>query len=162
MTCWRPAITCCRPVTPKLPGRVTERACSQLQTWGAWDQETSLIHDTLTWLPEGSSRRGAHIHHLGMLAQARGDYEEAARQYQRSLDINERLGDQAGMARSYHHLGMLAQRRGDYEEAARQYQRSLDIEERLGDQAGMASIYSQFGSLVAERGGPVADIVAEP
>ena len=29
---------------------------SQLQTRGAWDQETSLIHDTLTWLPEGSPR----------------------------------------------------------------------------------------------------------
>ena len=71
---------------------------------------------------------------LGMLAQDRGDYDEAARQYQRSLDINERLGDQAGMAASYHHLGILAQARGDYEEAARQYQRALDINERLGNQ----------------------------
>ena len=61
------------------------------------------------------------------LAQARGDYDEAARQYQRSLDINERLGNQAGMATSYHQLGSLAQDRGDYDEAARQYRRSLDI-----------------------------------
>ena len=66
-------------------------------------------------------------HQLGILAQHRGDYDEAARQYQRSLDIDERLGDQAGMASSYHQLGMLAQLRGDYDEAARQYQRSLDI-----------------------------------
>ena len=51
----------------------------------------------------------SNYHHLGMLAQARGDYEEAARQYQRSLDISERLGDQAS---SYHQLGMLAQARG--------------------------------------------------
>ena len=57
----------------------------------------------------------------------RGDYDEAARQYQRSLDISERLGDQAGMASSYGQLGTLAQERGDYDEAARQYQRSLDI-----------------------------------
>ena len=48
-------------------------------------------------------------HQLGILAQDRGDYDEAARQYQRSLDINERLGNQAGMATSYHQLGMLAQ-----------------------------------------------------
>ena len=133
-------------------GQVTEWACSQLQTWGAWDQETSLIHDTLTWLPENSSRRAAWIHQLGMLAQLRGDYEEAARQYQRSLDINERLGDQAGMATSYHQLGILAQLRGDYEEAARQYQRSLDISERLGDQAGMARSYHQLGMLAQDRG----------
>ena len=133
-------------------GQVTELACSQLQTWGAWDQEASLIHDTLTWLPENSPRREAHIHHLGMLAQLRGDYDEAGRQYQRSLDINERLGDQAGMARSYHQLGMLAQDRGDYEEAGRQYQRSLDINERLGDQAGMAASYHQLGRLAQDRG----------
>ena len=91
-----------------------------------------------------------------MLAQARGDYDEAARQYQRALDINERLGDQAGMATSYHQLGILAQDRGDYDEAARQYQRSLDISERLGDQAGMATSYSQLGNLEKDRGGPAA------
>jgi tetratricopeptide (TPR) repeat protein len=90
-----------------------------------------------------------------MLAQDRGDYEEAARQYQRSLDIKERLGDQSGMATSYSQLGDLAQQRGDYDEAARQYQRSLDIDERLGDQAGMAISYSQLGNLEKERGGSV-------
>ena len=128
-------------------GQVTEYACSQLQTWGAWDQETSLIHDTLTWLPENSSRRAAWIHQLGMLAQLHGDYEEAGRQYQRALDIDERLGDQPGMAASYHQLGILAQDRGDYEEAGRQYQRSLATFERLGDQAGMAAGYGQLGIL---------------
>jgi tetratricopeptide (TPR) repeat protein len=92
-------------------------------------------------------------HQLGMLAQARGDYDEAARQYQRSLDIRERLGDQAGMAGTYHQLGMLAQDRGDYDEAARQYQRSLDINERLGNQADVATTYSQMAFLEAERGG---------
>ena len=96
-------------------GQVTEGICLQLDTWGAWDQEAALIHDTLARLPAGSPRRAAYIHQLGMLAQDRGDYEEAARQYQRSLDINERLGDQAGMATSYHQLGMLAQDRGDYD-----------------------------------------------
>ena len=94
-----------------------------------------------------------------MLAQDRGDYDEAARQYQRSLDINERLGNQAGLATGYHQLGMLAQIRGDYDEAARQYQRSLDINERLGDQAGLAASYHQLGMLAQDprglrRGGP--------
>ena len=87
-------------------GEVTESACSQLHTWGAWDQEAALIHDTLARLPADSPRRAAWIHQLGMIAQVRGDYDEAARQYQRSLDINERLGDQAGLATSYHQLGM--------------------------------------------------------
>ena len=133
-------------------GQVTEAAVSQLDDWGAWDQEAALIHDTLSWLPASSPRQAAWIHQLGILAQQRGDYAEAARQYQRSLDINERLGDQAGMASSYHQLGILAQLQGDYAEAARQYQRSLDINERLGDQAGMASSYHQLGILAQLRG----------
>jgi len=141
-------------------GQVTEGICLQLDTWGAWDQEAALIHDTLARLPTGSPRQAAWIHQLGILAQARGDYEEAARQYQRALDIDERLGDQAGMASSYHQLGMLAQDRGDYDEAARQYQRSLDIDERLGNQAGMATSYSQLGILDADRHAPAAALIA--
>ncbi len=131
---------------------VTEGICLQLETWGAWDQEAALIHDTLARLPADSLRRAAWIHHLGILAQARGDYDEAARQYQRSLDINERLGNKAGMADSYHNLGALAQARGDYDEAARQYQRALDINERLGNQAGMADSYHNLGILAQARG----------
>ena len=133
-------------------GQVTEGICLQLDTWGAWDQEAALIHDTLDRLPSGSPRRAAYIHQLGRLAQERGDYEEAARQYQRSLDIFERFGDRAGMARSYGQLGILAQDRGDYEEAVRQYQRSLDIFERFGDRAGMARSYGQLGILAQDRG----------
>ena len=134
-------------------GQVTELACSQLHTWGAWDQEAALIHDTLARLPADSPRQAAWIHQLGMIAQDRGDYDEAARQYQRSLDINERLGDQAGMAIGYHNLGILAHDRGDYDEAARQYQRSLDINERLGDQADMATGYHQLGMLAQDPRG---------
>jgi tetratricopeptide (TPR) repeat protein len=87
-----------------------------------------------------------------MVAGRRGHDDEAAGQYQRALDISERIGDQVGMASIYHQLGMLAQRRGDYDEAARQYQRALDIFERLGDQAGMARCYGQLGVLAQDRG----------
>jgi tetratricopeptide (TPR) repeat protein len=102
--------------------QVTERAVSQLHTWGAWDQEASLVHDTLARLPADSPRQAVWIHQLGRLAQERGDYDEAARQHQRALDTFERLGDHAKAAASYHNLGILAQLGGDYDEAARQYQ----------------------------------------
>ena len=49
---------------------------------------------------------------LGILAQDRGDHEEAALKYQRSLDVDERLGNQAGMATSYSQLGILDADRG--------------------------------------------------
>ena len=132
--------------------QVTEAICAQLDTWGAWDQEAALIHDTLARLPAESPRQAAWIHQLGILAHNRGDYDEAARQYQRSLDINEWLGNQADMASGYHQLGNLAYLRGDYDEAARQYQRSLDIIERLGNKADIARGYHQLGMLAQDRG----------
>jgi tetratricopeptide (TPR) repeat protein len=46
-------------------------------------------------------------HNLGSLAQDRGDYDEATRQYQRALEIFERLGNQASMATTYSQLGIL-------------------------------------------------------
>jgi tetratricopeptide (TPR) repeat protein len=133
-------------------GQVTGSICSQLHTWGAWDQEASLIYDTLTRLPADSPSRAPWIHQLGIIDQARGDYDEAARQYQVALSINERLGDQASTASSHHQLGILAQLRGDYDEAARQYQAALSIKERLGDQASTASTYHQLGILAQLRG----------
>jgi tetratricopeptide (TPR) repeat protein len=72
-------------------------------------------------------------HNLGILAQDRGDYDEAARQYQRALDIKERLGDQAGMASSYSQLGNLEEDRGGSITAAVTWHvRALAIRLRLG------------------------------
>ena len=51
-------------------------------------------------------------HQLGRLAHARGDYDQAERQFKRSLDIKKRLGNQASMATSYHNLGVLARTAG--------------------------------------------------
>ena len=96
MTCWRPATTCCRPGTEDA-GQVTEMAGSQLHTWGAWDQEASLIHDTCR-LPADSPRQPPGSTSSACSPSDRGDYDEAERQYQQALDINEQLGDQAGMA----------------------------------------------------------------
>ena len=87
-----------------------------------------------------------------MLAQRGGTTTPPSRYYRRSLEINERIGDQAGMAASYHQLGMLAQTAGDYDAAEPLYRRSLEISERIGDQAGMATSYHQLGILAQPRG----------
>jgi tetratricopeptide (TPR) repeat protein len=86
---------------------------------------------------------------LGMLVQARGDYETAEQRYTQSLQISERLGNQAGLATSYHQLGILAQAHGDYETAEQRYTQSLQIEARLGNQAGLATSYVTLAILMA-------------
>jgi tetratricopeptide (TPR) repeat protein len=131
---------------------VTERACNQLYTWGAYSWAGRLCRETLAWVPDHSHWAAVFTHQLGTLAQEQGDYQEARRQYQRSLEIDEALGDRAGMATSYHQLGILAHLQGDYQEARRQYQRSLEIKEALGNRAGMATSYHQLGILAQQQG----------
>jgi tetratricopeptide (TPR) repeat protein len=131
---------------------VTERACDQLRTWGAYSWAERLCRETLAWIPDHSHWAAVFTHQLGILAHRQGDYPEARRQYQRALEIDEALGDQAGMADSYHRLGILAQDQGDYPEARRQYQRALEIDEALGNQAGMATSYGQLGILAYRQG----------
>lgn len=131
---------------------VTEHVCSQLEQWGAWDHAGALAHDALRRLPTDDPRRAAWSYQLGILAHRRGDYDEAERRYQQALDIDERLGNQAGIATSYHQLGILAHDRGDYPKAERRYQQALDINERLGNQANIATSYHQLGRLAHDRG----------
>jgi tetratricopeptide (TPR) repeat protein len=83
-------------------------------------------------------------HQLGMLAQDPGDYDEAARQYQRALDIFERLGDQANMALSYHQLAALAQDRGEpVAGAIALHLRALTIRLRLGMPRAVNNLVSE-------------------
>jgi tetratricopeptide (TPR) repeat protein len=110
---------------------ITEDICAQLHQWGSWDYETTLIHDTLTRLPPDSPRRSAWIHQLGMLAHLRGDYKEAERRYQQSLTIDERLGNQAGMATSWSQLGILHSAAHQYADAIAWHIRALFTRARL-------------------------------
>ncbi|MGW3411713.1 TIR domain-containing protein, partial [Streptomyces sp. NPDC000888] len=117
----------------------TQHVCSQLHMWGAWHWEQRLIEETLTWVPARSRSAAAHIHQLGVIAQLRGDYEQAEERYRASLTIREELGDRSGIASSYHQLGIIAQLRGDYEQAEERYRASLTILEELGGRSGIAS-----------------------
>jgi tetratricopeptide (TPR) repeat protein len=69
---------------------------------------------------------------LGVLAQNRGDYEEAERLYRESLEISERLGDLAGKAATLHALGKLRWGQGRKAEAEELLRQALDILKRIG------------------------------
>ena len=101
-------------------------------------------------------------HNLGMLAQARGDYDEAARQYQRSLDISERLGDQAGMATSYSQLGILEKDRGGPSAAAITWHvKALAIRLRLGAPQAVIDLRRLAAYRSGTGAGPFTSILAQ-
>ena len=101
-------------------------AVNQLQTWGQYGRAAELCRETLTWLTPGSPDAAGTEYILGILAQARGDYDSAERSFRQALEIFERFGDQARMAITYRQLGTLAQERGDYDAAESLYRRALE------------------------------------
>jgi tetratricopeptide (TPR) repeat protein len=69
---------------------------------------------------------------LGILAQARGNYDVAESLYHQALEIFERLGDQASMATSYALLGRLSEAAGSLDEAVAYRVDALTIRLRIG------------------------------
>jgi tetratricopeptide (TPR) repeat protein len=131
---------------------VHQQVCTQLHTWGAWQREERLIHEMLSWLPEGSAKAAENFRELGVVAHRRGDYDQALDSYRKALEIEHALGDRAGKARSYHNLGAIAEVRGDHDQALNWYRKSLEILEALGDRGGMAKSYHQLGIVTEGRG----------
>jgi hypothetical protein len=56
-------------------------------------------------------------HQLGMVAEGRGQLDDAERWYKKSLEIKEALGNRPGMALTLGQLGLLAEQRGNKVEA---------------------------------------------
>uniref|UniRef100_UPI000831F931 tetratricopeptide repeat protein n=1 Tax=Nocardia lijiangensis TaxID=299618 RepID=UPI000831F931 len=131
---------------------ITEAICDRLQTIGAWEHATNLIHHSLAELPVDSPDRARWYYQLGVFAQNRGDFPEAEHRYRQSLTIDEELGNRVGTAAGYGQLGILAQDRGDYPEAEHRYQQALTIHEELGHRANTATGYHNLGVLAQLRG----------
>lgn len=77
----------------------------------------------------------------GMIAQHKGDYEEAEKWYQRGKELYIARGDDEGLATVYHQLGALSRLRRRFEEARQLFFNSLEINSKLGHEPKMATVY---------------------
>jgi tetratricopeptide (TPR) repeat protein len=84
-------------------------------------------------------------HQLGMLAQDRGDYDTAETLYRQSLEIRERLGNQAGVATTYSVLAGLSEALGNLDQAVAYLADALAIRLKLG--TATAGQVQQFAAL---------------
>ena len=121
---------------------------------GELDRAEAACHALLPYLESSheappQERVASVYHNLGMIGQGRGDHDVAERWFNRSLAINESIGNEAEAADCYHQLGLIARSRHQYEDAERWHQRALAVRERLEDEAEAASEWHHL-ALVAE------------
>jgi tetratricopeptide (TPR) repeat protein len=79
---------------------------------------------------------------LGIIANIRGDWEEAMDHYQRSLEAYGSISDRRGCAIAHHNLGMIHAKRKQWQAADRHYRSSHGLAEAAGDRhlGGLAAM----------------------
>jgi len=131
-------------------GELVQRLTEPLHTWGFIDLVRELNEKTVETAT--STVRAAALHHLGIIYQAQGMYDEAEKKYQESLEIFEELGDTRGIASTLHQLGMIHQDQGRYDEAEEIYQESLKIAKDGGNKRAIARTLHQLGTIHQQHG----------
>ena len=101
---------------------------------------------------EGVEEEAAVLAQIGMLYFRRGEYDRALEYHRRSLAIQEKIGDPAGLAGSLHTIGFMHHDRGDYDKALEYYGRALAISERIGHLQFLANHLHHIGYVHYSRG----------
>jgi tetratricopeptide (TPR) repeat protein/KaiC/GvpD/RAD55 family RecA-like ATPase len=110
------------------------------------------VKDAENWDEQVKQRRGALLHHSGIIHWYKGELDQALENHQRSLSIKKELGDRSGVADSLNNLGLVYLSKGELDNALDYYQRSLKIKEELGDKDGFATILNNLGNIHQSKG----------
>lgn len=74
-----------------------------------------------------------------------GSYPLAIEHFNKSLEIEKKLGNKNGISRCYNNLGIVNRYQGNYPQAIEFYQQSLQIQEELGDKKGVHTNLNNIG-----------------
>ena len=89
---------------------------------------------------------------MGISNYLKSDYTKALDYYQRSLKIQEEIGDKKASASTINNIGIIYKQQGDYPKALEYYQRSLKINEEIGDKKGSALTINNIGIIYKQQG----------
>ncbi len=115
-------------------------AAEALNTLGAMDLASGALTDAAERFLQALELGGASWElrarveqNLGILANIRGELDEALSRYEASLEAYRSAGSEHGCAIAYHNLGMVSADRGLFEEAYQYFQQSSALAARRGD-----------------------------
>jgi tetratricopeptide (TPR) repeat protein len=92
------------------------------------------------------------LHHLGIVLDRRGKYDDARALFNESLAIERKLSNHLAESLTLHHLGKIEQALGNYDDAERLYEQSLEIKRKLKNEASIPSTLHQLGNVAYLRG----------
>ena len=98
-----------------------------------YESARSIFLSALALGGRNARLRGRIEQNLGVLANIRGNLDEALAHYLSALGAFEASEDRQGMALVYHNLGMISADRKQWDDAARYYRKSSELAAALGD-----------------------------
>jgi len=101
---------------------------------------------------EDLKAKSATLNNLAQVIAQQGDIERALDLWQRSLDIDERIGDVQGKATTLNNMAGVIAQQGEIERALGLWQRSLDIQERIGNVKDKAITLNNMARVIANQG----------
>jgi tetratricopeptide (TPR) repeat protein len=122
-------------------------ACHAARWDEAWEFFEALLEEELV-----DKLKGEVLGYAGLVYKAKGEWERAIEYYKRSLAIEEKVGDEHGMAATFNNLGVVYQDKREWERAIEYHERSLMIQEKVGDAHGMAATFNNLGNVYQDKG----------
>ena len=109
---------------------------------GELGSASELYRSALKLANQNRALVGKIEQNLGIIANIRGNWEEALDHYQRSLEAYGSISDQRGCAIAHHNLGMIHAKRKQWQDADRHYRSCHGLAEAAGDRhlGGLAAM----------------------
>ena len=82
---------------------------------------------------------------IGVIEYMKGNYNEAIRNFQKTLEIKERINDLKGMSMCYNNIGLVHYEQSNFEKAIKYHKNALTTFEKLGNKLGIANSYNNLG-----------------
>ncbi len=125
----------------------------QLIIWGYVEFARNLNLESLeTNISE--EYRAEVMNRLGIIYLVTGEPQKALEYYEKTLEINVKLGNLQGQANSYGNMGNIYFNTGEPLKALEYYEKALDINVKLGNLQGQANQYGNIGSVYYRTGQP--------
>lgn len=91
--------------------------------------------------------RATMYNNLAYMVEQQGDILMALDYYDRSLHLNDSLGNRNAKANCLNNIGFIFFRQNEHTKAKSYYQQSIDIRLKLKDSSGLAQVYNNMGLL---------------
>jgi len=95
---------------------------------------------------------GSAHHHLGSLANLKGDFEEAQKHLEKAREIREQMNDWKNLPNTLNDLAALHAKSGDLNKSLKIFKNCLDIYEKTGNKTDKPKIHNNIGITYQKEG----------